>query len=427
MWKICLISDLGEVVGGATPSTKDTDNYNGIIPWITPKDLSIHKGRYIYRGERNISKKGYDSCSTQIMPVGTVLFSSRAPIGYIAITQSELCTNQGFKSVIPNNNTDSMFLYYLLLYNKKLIENAGSGTIFKEVSGSVMKNISVRVPDLSEQRAIAATLSCLDDKIELNNKINANLEAQAQAIFKSWFVDFEPFQDGEFVDSELGMIPKGWRVGMFSDLIDKVISGDWGKEATTGNYTKEVYCIRGADIPDIDEGHKGKMPLRFILPKNYGKKKIQNGDLVIEISGGSPTQSTGRIIEITGSLLLRYNHDMICTNFCKAVSINQGYSRFVYRYWKHFYQQNVMFSYENGTTGIKNFAFSDFVETHPIVIPPKEMVKEFNSITDCLSDVIYQNGAQTENLATLRDTLLPRLMSGEIEVPVAKAIIQERS
>lgn len=178
-WKTCTLSDLGTIVGGATPSTKDTANYDGgSIPWITPKDLSNFKGRFIKRGERNITEKGLNSCSTQLMPRHSVLFSSRAPIGYVAIADNELCTNQGFKSVVPNENTGYMFLYYLLKYNKDAIEHMGSGTTFKEVSGSTMRGVQVTVPiAIEDQKRIAEILSSIDDKIESNEKINDNLAA----------------------------------------------------------------------------------------------------------------------------------------------------------------------------------------------------------------------------------------------------------
>lgn len=114
-WKTCKLSDLGMIVGGATPLTKKVENYEGgTIPWITPKDLASHYGRFISRGERNITEQGMSSCSTQLLPEHTVLFSSRAPIGYVAIAENEVCTNQGFKSVIPNSDTDYCFLYYFL-------------------------------------------------------------------------------------------------------------------------------------------------------------------------------------------------------------------------------------------------------------------------------------------------------------------------
>ena len=211
-WKECSLSEIGTIVGGATPSTKDSSNYeNGTIAWITPKDLSTYNERFISHGERKITEKGIKSCSAQLMPPHSILFTSRAPIGYIAIAQNEVCTNQGFKSVVPNKDTDFMFLYYLLKFNKNNIENLGSGTTFKEVSGSTMQKVSVRVPTLPIQKKIATILSSIDDKIELNNKINDNLEQQAQAIFKSWFVDFEPFG---------GNLPENWRLGTLADIAD---------------------------------------------------------------------------------------------------------------------------------------------------------------------------------------------------------------
>jgi type I restriction enzyme S subunit len=178
-WKDCHISDLGDVVGGATPSTKNLENYeNGTIAWITPKDLSNFTERFISRGERNITDAGLKSCSTQLMPAHTILFSSRAPIGYVAIAENEVCTNQGFKSIVPNHDTDFLFLYYLLKFNKDKIERMGSGTTFKEVSGSTMRGVPVRVPaSYVIQRKIGSFLGAIDDKIEENGRINKNLAA----------------------------------------------------------------------------------------------------------------------------------------------------------------------------------------------------------------------------------------------------------
>lgn len=178
-WKDCTIGELGQIVGGATPSTKDEGNYlHGDVSWITPKDLSLLHGRYISRGERNITKKGLMGCSAQLMPANSVLFSSRAPIGYVAIAANELCTNQGFKSVVPNENTDYLFLYYLLKHYKDIIEGYGNGTTFREVSGSTMRGIKVKVPvEKSVQVQIGRLLSSIDDKFEANEAINDNLAA----------------------------------------------------------------------------------------------------------------------------------------------------------------------------------------------------------------------------------------------------------
>ena len=131
-WKTYKLSEIGTIVSGATPSTSVARYYGGDIPWLTPKDLSTFQGRFIGHGERNITQAGLDSCSAQLLPAGTVLFSSRAPIGYVAIAQNPITTNQGFKSVIPNEDVDSLFLYYSLKYNKEKIESMGSGTTLQK-------------------------------------------------------------------------------------------------------------------------------------------------------------------------------------------------------------------------------------------------------------------------------------------------------
>ena len=152
-WQEVSLSDIGRIVGGATPSTKNPDFYDGDIVWITPKDLSGFEERKISKGARNITQEGYDSCSTSILPKGSILFSSRAPIGYVAIAGCELCTNQGFKSVVPDKTKiDEQFLYYALKFNAQKIESMASGTTFREVSGSVMKNVRIKCPKkLSDQ------------------------------------------------------------------------------------------------------------------------------------------------------------------------------------------------------------------------------------------------------------------------------------
>lgn len=232
--------------------------------------------------------------------------------------------------------------------------------------------------------------------------LNNNLEQQAQALFKKWFIDNPENAD--------------WSAGTFRELIQSTLNGDWGKETPTGNNTEKVYCIRGADIPEVKAGNKGKMPTRYILPKNLANKKLEAGDIVVEISGGSPTQSTGRCTAITQSLLDRYDSSMVCTNFCKAIKPKNGYSLFVYYYWQYLYEKGVFFSYENGTTGIKNLDFTGFIETESIIVPPFDKVQVFDDYCKSIFSQIFANGKQSEQLASLRNALLPKLMSGELDV-----------
>ena len=266
----------------------------------------------------------------------------------------------------------------------------------------LLDEIMINYPvSFDEQNAIVGTLESIDRKLIVNKEINDNLEQQAQALFKKWFVD-NP-------DAIL------WKEGTFSNLIEKTISGDWGKDSPSGNNTEMVYCIRGADIPEVRAGNKGKMPTRYILPKNYAAKQLVDGDIVVEISGGSPTQSTGRAAAVSDALLARYDKGMVCTNFCKALKPRAGYSMYVYYYWQYLYDRDIFFSYENGTTGIKNLDINGFIETEPIVIAPEDLVEKFDAVCQTVFSKIYANGMENEQLALVRDTILPKLMSGEID------------
>ena len=276
------------------------------------------------------------------------------------------------------------------------------GSTQKALTIETLNKFQITIPSLEVQKKIVSIVKPIESRINDNRKINENLEQQAQLLFKAWFID-NPEN-------------RNWKRGTFAELVISTLNGDWGKEAPSGNNIKKVYCVRGADIPDVKAGNKGKMPIRYILPKNYANKQLSDGDIVVEISGGSPTQSTGRCTAITQSLLDRYDSGMVCTNFCKAIKPLEGYSMFVYYYWQYLYDRKVFFSYENGTTGIKNLDFSGFLESEAIIIPPVDKVQKFNGYCRAIFDQVFANGKQTEQLATLRDTLLPKLMSSEIDV-----------
>ena len=327
-----------------------------------------------------------------------------------------------------NNLIHSKFLYYYLSQDSffDYMTKTAKGTKMPRGDKQALMNIKLNLPSLEEQKAISDIFSSLDERIELNNQMNETLEEMAQALFKRWFVDFEfpndegqPYRSsgGEMIESELGMIPKGWNIGYFRDYMVDILGGDWGKEEVTGNYNKAVYCLRGADIPEIRAGRKGKMPRRYILEKNYLKKKLANGDLVVEISGGSPTQSTGRITYISQALLEKYDLDVVSTNFCRAITLKDSYmTEFYYFYWDYLYKNDVLFQYENGTTGIKNLDINSFLDKFSIIQPPKELLKMLHDKISIILSLVQANGEENERLAHVRDTLLPKLMSGEIRV-----------
>ena len=170
------LGEIATIVNGSTPSTSCDDNYDGEIIWITPKDLSDQKSKYIERGSRNITEKGFNSCSTQMIPAYNILMSSRAPIGLLAINKCECCTNQEFKNIVVDKEKCNVdYLYYYLKYHIKEIEALGTGTTFKEVSKAPLQQYEISLPSLEEQNSIASILADLDAKIALNRQINDNL------------------------------------------------------------------------------------------------------------------------------------------------------------------------------------------------------------------------------------------------------------
>lgn len=378
-WIECKISDIGTVVGGATPSTKNADNYDdGKIAWITPKDLSSFKGRYIERGERNITEVGLKSCSTQLLPKNTVLFSSRAPIGYCCIAANEVCTNQGFKSVIPNEHIDPLFLYYLLKYNKDNIEGMGSGTTFKEVSGSTMKNIVISVPaEKKMQERIASILGCIDDKIEHNERINNNLEQQAQAIYQQMFID-NPDPD--------------WIEGSLSDIANITM----GQSPSGSSYNED-------GIGTIFFQGRAEFGFRFPTIRLYTtepKRMAYANDILMSVRAP------------VGNLNVAHN-DCCIGRGLAAIHSKTNHQSFVLYTMFSLKKQLDVFNGEGTVFGSIN---RNSLNDMPILIPDDEQIEKFELIVAPMDAAIRNNYDEICRLQAVRDSLLPRLMSGELDV-----------
>ena len=383
---------------------------------LSSKERSLHQGIYPYYGAQGIidyvDDYIFDGTYLLIAEDGENLKSKKQNIAQLAT--GKYWVNNHAHIAESNGKSDIRFICYLL--NIMDVSGYITGSAQPKLNQANLLSISIKLPSLQIQKSIANFLSVFDNKIECNRRINDNLEQQAQALFKSWFVDFEPFKDGVFMESGKGMIPKGWRVGVYDDIISETISGDWGKDKEKGNYTHRVACIRGCDFEDIKNGLRGKTPERFILEKNYQNKHFCDKDMLVEISGGTATVSTGRACPISQQLINKYNGDVVCTNFCRLVRPKKGYGAYMYYSWFNKYNNKVMFGYENGTSGIKNFRIKDFTSIEPVVLPPKETIIEFQNVIDSIQKQIQTRGTESQNLAQLRDTLLPRLMSGELKM-----------
>ena len=313
-----------------------------------------------------------------MMPAHSVLFSSRAPIGYIAIAGQEMCTNQGFKSVVPNDNIDYMFLYYLLKYNKDKIEAMGSGTTFKEVSGSTMKEIEVTVPEsLDEQKKIAAVLSVLDQKIEENEAINENLEQQAQALYYHMFVE--------------NMSPK-WDKGTLSDIADITM----GQSPSGSSYNEE------------GEGtifFQGRAEFGFRFPSirlytTEPKRMACANDILMSVRAP------------VGDLNVAHTNCCIGRGL-SAIHSKTGQPSFVLYTMFALKKQLNVFNGEGTVFGSIN---RNSLNNMPIVIPSPESITAFEDTVAPIDDTIRNNYDEICRLTQLRDSLLPKLMTGELDV-----------
>ncbi len=421
-------------------STEDTGYY-----MIRTSDVG--NGHIELDTARWVTRETYDFRIRRGVPRwGDIILSREAPLGNVGqiLDDKPICLGQRLIHFRPDERiVDARFLLYAFLspqVQHELHSHGGTGSVVDNLRMQHARELKLPIPPLDVQKRIADILGSLDDKIALNRRLNATLEALARALFKSWFVDFDPvrakaagrqpagmdaataalFPDG-FEETEIGEVPRGWSALVTNDIAEFVLGGDWGVDSNEDGLLVPTLCIRGADIPDLQSGGTGKMPTRYLSESSLNRRRLQPGDLVIEISGGSPTQSTGRPVFISANLLQRVSLPIVCSNFCRMFRPKHArYSQFLYLWLRWLYTSGDFFQYENGTTGIKNLAFSTFCQIHPVVMPADSVLDAFNKTVSPLLNMIQTNGAQSRTLANTRDVLLPRLMSGAVYIRPAR-------
>lgn len=297
-----------------------------------------------------------------------------------------------------------LYFYFKIFFEREFMGGSCGSSIPYIIKGNI-ENFQIPLFGLSEQKQIAEILSSLDDKIELNRSINDNLEAMASALFKKLFTSAD--------DSGSSNLQQPRQL---NNEIKELTNGDWGKEQEELDFTEQVFCIRGADIKNLKNGGIGRMPVRYIKYKNLVSKRLCDGDIVIEISGGSPTQSTGRSMLITDELLSRFELPLICSNFCKLIRLkNTDHSGFYYALLKEAYNKDEFFQYENGTSGIKNLDLNSFLRNFIFKAQDLKILK-FNAFFSDIYKSIQANGTQNIGLSIIKESLLYRLMDGRIRV-----------
>ena len=450
-WRIFKIGELGKVVTGKTPSTKKPEYFTGQYPFITIPDMG--SSVFVSETTRTLSEAGAEVMKSCRLPKNSVMMSCIATIGKCGITTKDSFTNQQINSVIcDQEKVNSLYLYYVFTQLRQVLDAAGGGgSVYTNVSKSRFSNIPVTLPSLTNQRSIAHILGSLDDKIELNRQMNRTLEAMAQAIFKSWFVDFDPvvwnavkagkpvparfaetaarykadlsavasakaegrnlclpkkiadlFPDS-FEDSELGEIPNGWKAGLILDL-GEVICGKTPPTKDSDNYGEKVPFIT---IPDMHEKvfvtQTGKclstqgaktQPKKFLPPKSICVSCIATPGLVILTSEKSQTNQ-----QINSVIPEDYLSPYYCFQLLRRLGdqIRAGGS---------------------GGSVLLNLNKTQFSKIK-ILLAEQRAIEAYHKLVEPLFDRLLSNERESATLASLRDTLLPKLISGELHLPAA--------
>jgi type I restriction enzyme S subunit len=334
---------------------------------------------------------------------------------------------------------DPRFVYHFL--GTLNLSGFNSGSAQPSLNRNYIYPIEILVPEPHEQREIASILGALDDKIELNRRMAATLEEMARALYRSWFVDFDPVKakaEGlapAFMDDATAALfpdrfgedglPEGWRRRPIGELISDAIGGDWGKEVPDDQNNRPVCIIRGTDMPGIMDGGTAGVPTRYTTMKKVEKRVLRPFDIVLEVSGGSPTQPTGRTLLITEAELSRFDHAMVPASFCRRLRpVTEPVGMIAFLHAQQLYLEGGTWNYQNQSTGISNFQTPRFLQEEMVALPNDDtVINAFYSFAKSWISKARSN--ENIKLSALRDTLLPKLMSGELRVGQTRDKIEE--
>ena len=378
--------------------------------------------------ERKISAETYEKLHKRTRTAkGDILLTTvGASIGDTAIITDDNPNYEFQRSVgLFKPNLNFVIPEYLLYifqsksFQQYLYSNA-TGAAQPCLFLGLLKNIKISLPELKTQSKVVDIISSYDKLIYNNLKRIKTLEQMAENLYKEWFVRFRfpGHENAEFEDTKLGELPSSFQILKMKDVISYYIGGGWGNDEEDKDFSVEAYVIRGTDFPNVSVGNLSTCPLRYHKQSNFKSRKMQKHDIVIEISGGTDEKPVGRSLLVTQDVLERFDNRVICASFCKLVRLNfEVVSPIFFYYWMQFlYDTRIIDRYQLQSTGIINFQFEYFLKKGDIMIQPKELMEKFDELIEPIHNEIAALSKQNENLIKQRDLLLPRLMSGKLEV-----------
>ena len=379
------------ICSGGTPKSTVEEYYGGTIPWLNPKEVNFNR---IHSTEKTITEKGLQNSSAKWIDENAVIVAMYgATAGKSAIAKIPLTTNQACCNLnVDPNKADYRFVYYALYNDYNRLASLANGGAQQNLNAMQIKEFNIPYPSLEEQTAIADFLSALDDKIEINRQINDNLEQQAQALYKSWFVDFEPFKDGEFIESELGQIPEGRQCIPFSMFVSE-------SKAKTGKIGIKEYSVTNNGIFPRDAKYN-----KSLSQSSTKNKLILYGDLVFGMS--RDILNWGVMQEEQGGVSSAYTVYNINSGI-----VNSTYLELFIKSRIHLFSDLIRPAAREGQ-GIDK----SVLQTKVLLCPPQEVLDTFWPLYNSVTNQIQTTTTEINCLGDVRDTLLPKLMSGELKI-----------
>lgn len=391
-WPSVPIGDVAEIIGGGTPPTRDSTNFSGSIPWLTPRDLSRPHCRYVSGGARSLSSKGLSLCSARLVPAGTVLLSTRAPIGYVAIAASPIATNQGFRSLVPTESVVPEYLYYWLKGHIPELESHATGTTFSELSAHSLKAIRITVPPLRVQRRIADILGTLDDRIYLCLQMNATLRQMIEAIFRS--------RIGDVLHNEHKIASTAWRRMFLSKIVD-IHSGGTPTTSVASYWNGGIPWFTAKDAPSGDEV--------FAVDT---ARTISDAGLESSAAEVLPPYTTAITARGTVGKLACLAVPMALNQTCYGLR-GVGYPDF-FIYWMMKTITGRLQQQSYGT--IFDTITRQSFDAISVVVPPPDVADKFEECIDPMMKQILANRMTSEVLSKLRDHLSEQLLSNKLRL-----------
>lgn len=414
-WKEYRIGELCEVGRGSSPRPIVDQRFfkDGTIPWIKIADATA-SFKYIYKTKEYVNE--YGASFSRLLKPNSLILAASGTLGQVNFLGVEGCIHDGWLYLSNYNDEllDKEFLFYYIKTISKEFENVSYGAAIQNINTNILRNTKITIPPVAIQQRIASILSAYDDLIEVNKQRINLLEETAREFYKEWFVRmrFPGYQQAKFVKG----LPKDWSIKPIGKVIDYHIGGGWGNDQKDNQFSTSGYVIRGTDIPKVRAGQANQDVYRFHKTSNMKSRELFEGDIVFETAGGSEGQPLGRTCFITQEMLDAYGDKVMAASFCKQIRTTSIPSLYLYYFLNYLYDTGMIEAFQVQSTGISNYQFEPFLKFQQIIIPDEELMQSFHDKAILMQKQTAILGQQNTQLRQIRERLLPRLISGKLEV-----------